>query len=206
MRRCYGCMKEYDEKYDVCPYCGYVAGTEPEVKSHLNPGTLLSGRYAVGKAIGHGGFGITYIAWDKKIKKVVAVKEYFPNAFSTRSAGETQVSCFNAKGEMFLKEGIKKMLDEAERLSSFSRNDNIVDIFDYFEENNTAYIVMEYLEGKDLKKYIEENGDKLAPEKAVELILPVLNALEDMHKEKLIHRDISPDNIFLCNNGKVKLP
>ncbi len=205
MQHCYGCMKEYGKEYDVCPYCGYVVGTKPESKSHLLPGTVLAGRYTVGKAIGHGGFGITYIAWDDKLQKTVAVKEYFPNAFSTRSEGDTQISCLNADAERFFTSGVKKMLDEARRLSSFSKNENIVDIYDFFEGNNTAYIVMEYLEGKNLKQYLEENGGKLAPEKAVELIMPVLNALEDMHKEHLIHRDISPDNIYLCNNGKVKL-
>lgn len=205
MQRCYGCMKEYGKDFDVCPHCGYVAGTEPESKSHLKPGTVLAGKYMLGRAIGHGGFGITYIAWEKVIQKTVAIKEFFPNAFSTRNEGETAVSCYNKKSEGFFKEGIRKMLDEAKRLSHFSSNENIVDIIEYFEENNTAYIVMEYLEGKDLKKYLEENGGKLEPKKAVEIILPVLNALEDMHKEKLIHRDISPDNIYLCDNGKVKL-
>ena len=205
MQRCYGCMKEYGKEYDVCPYCGYIVGTKPESKSHLQFGTKLADRYTVGKALGWGGFGITYIAWDDKLQKAVAVKEYFPNAFSTRSEGDTQLSCLNADAERFFTAGVKKMLDEARRLSSFSKNENIVDIYNFFEENNTAYIVMEYLEGKNLKQYLEENGDKLAPERAVELILPVLNALEDMHKEHLIHRDISPDNIYLCNDGKVKL-
>ncbi len=205
MRRCYGCMKEYSKEYDICPHCGYIVDTEPENKCHLFPGTVLAERYILGKVIGHGGFGITYIAWDNKLQKTVAIKEYFPNAFSSRSVGETQVSCYNTKSETFFKEGITKMLDEARRLSKFAKNENIVDIYDFFEENNTAYIVMEYLDGKDLKKYLEENGEKLSPEKAVEIILPVLNALEDLHKEKLIHRDVSPDNIYLCDNGKVKL-
>lgn len=205
MQRCLGCMNEFGKEFDICPHCGYVVGTEPENKSHLMPGTQLAGRYTLGKTVGHGGFGITYIAWDEKIQKAVAIKEFFPNAFSTRSEGEAQVSCYSRKSEEFLKEGIKKMLDEARRLSKFYRNENIVDIFDYFEENNTAYIVMEYLEGEDLKKYLAERGDRLSPEEAVNLILPVLNALEDMHKANMIHRDISPDNIYLCTNGKVKL-
>lgn len=205
MQRCYGCMREFGKQYEVCPHCGYIVETEPESKSHLVPGTVLAGRYMLGKVLGHGGFGITYIAWDSKINKTVAIKEYFPNAFSTRSAGETQVSCYNSKAEKFLRQGIEKMLDEARRVSKFSKNENIVDIYDFFEENNTAYIVMEYLEGRDLKIYLEENGGKLTPDKAVELMLPVLNALEDMHKENIIHRDISPDNIFLCESGKVKL-
>ena len=205
MQRCYGCMKEYGKDFNICPHCGYIADTVPESKYHLRPGTRLADKYVLGKVIGHGGFGITYIAWDSVIQKRVAVKEFFPNAFSTRSEGETAVSCYNRKSEEFLKEGIRKMLEEAKRLSSFSATDNVVDIFDFFEANNTAYIVMEYLDGKDLKKLLEENGGSLKPERAIEIIMPVLNALEDMHKEKVIHRDISPDNIFICGNGKVKL-
>lgn len=205
MQRCYGCMKEYGDNFNVCPHCGYIADTVPESKYHLKPGTCLADKYVLGKVIGHGGFGITYIAYDKVIQKRVAVKEFFPNAFSTRSEGELAVSCYNRKSEEFLKDGIRKMLEEAKRLSRFSSTDNVVDIFDFFEANNTAYIVMEYLDGKDLKKLLEENGGSLKPEKAIEIILPVLNALEDMHKENVIHRDISPDNIFICTNGKVKL-
>ena len=205
MQRCLGCMKEYGKEYDVCPFCGYMTDTVPTDKNHLIPGTILADRYMLGRAIGHGGFGITYIAWDEKIQKKVAVKEYFPNAFSTRQEGITEVSFYNEKAERFFKEGMSKMLDEARKISRFSDNENIVDIYDYFEENNTAYIVMEYLEGEDLKKYLEKKGGKISPEHAVKIILPVLNALKDMHKEKLIHRDISPDNIYMCNNGKVKL-
>ncbi|MBQ2903149.1 MAG: serine/threonine protein kinase [Clostridia bacterium] len=205
MQRCFGCMREFGKQYEVCPHCGYVVGTAPKIKSHLFCGTVLSGRYMLGKVLGHGGFGITYIAWDKKLNRPVAVKEFFPNALSTRSEGETHVSCYDDKASKFFRDGVRKMLDEGNRLSKFTNNENIVDVYDCFEENNTAYIVMEYLDGKDLKKYLEENGGRLAPEKTVEIIMPVLNALEDMHDEKLIHRDISPDNIFLCKKGGVKL-
>ena len=205
MQRCHGCMREFSDNYEICPRCGYIVNTPPKIKSHLFGGTVLSGRYMVGKVLGHGGFGITYIAWDKKLNRPVAIKEFFPNAFSTRSEGDSEVSCFDDKSSDFFREGVRKMLDEGTRLSRFSDNENIVNIYDCFEENKTAYIVMEYLNGKDLKHYLEERGGRITPEKAIEIILPVINALEDMHYERLIHRDISPDNIFLCDNGKVKL-
>lgn len=206
MRRCYGCMQEFADEFELCPHCGFIVGTAQEVKSHLPCGTKLSGgRYVVGKVLGYGGFGITYIAWDTKRNRRVAVKEFFPNALSTRSEGETVVSCYNSKSEKFFKEGVRKMLDEGERLSKFHKNESIVNVYDFFEANKTACIVMEYLEGKDLKKYLEENGGKLDADEAIEIMLPVLNALNEMHKENLIHRDISPDNIFICNNGKVKI-
>ncbi len=206
MKRCYGCMKEFDDEFELCPHCGFIIGTMPELKSQLPCGTkLANGRYILGKVLGHGGFGITYIAWDNKRQRPVAVKEFFPNALTTRGEGETSVSCYNEKSLLYFKEGVKKMLDEGERLSRFYKNENIVNVYDHFEANKTAYIVMEYLEGIDLKHYLKENGGKLDAEEAVEITLAVLNALIGMHSENIIHRDISPDNIFICNNGKVKL-
>lgn len=205
MQRCMGCMKEFGLEYDVCPHCGYIVGTKPEIKMHLKSGTVLSSRYILGKVLGYGGFGVTYIAWDNRLNRPVAVKEFFPHALSTRSEGTLKVSCYDKKSEEFFQNGKKKMIDEGNTLSGFSSNENIVNIFDCFEENNTAYIVMEYLEGKDIKAYLHEKGGKLTVKEAIGIILPVLNALEDMHKVKLIHRDISPDNIFLCSNGKIKL-
>lgn len=199
-------MKEFGEEFDVCPYCGYIKDTPPKNKLHLPGGTMLAGgRYMLGKVLGYGGFGITYIAWDTTLNRAVAVKEFFPNAMSTRTVGEAAVSCYNDKAAHYFKEGVQKMLDEAKRISKFTKNENIVDVYDCFEENNTAYIVMEYLDGEDLMKYFKENGKRLPPEEAVKFILPVLNALEDMHSVSLIHRDISPDNIYLCEDGKVKL-
>lgn len=205
MQRCMGCMKEFGKEYDVCPHCGYVVGTKPKMVSHLPGGTVISGRYTLGRVLGYGGFGITYLAWDEKLRRVVAIKEFFPHAISTRSEGSVEVLCYDEKTAEFFRNGVKKMIDEGHALSSFSSNANIVNIYDCFEENNTAYIVMEYLEGEDAKTFLNHQGGKLEPREAVRIILPVLNALEDMHKENLIHRDISPDNIFLCNDGKIKL-
>ena len=198
-------MKEYKDEFDLCPFCGYINDTPAKSKNHLEPGTEIANRYIIGKSLGQGGFGITYIAWDNKIQKTVTIKEFFPNALSTRGSGEVSVSCFNDRAEAHFKEGMKKMLDEGRRLSKFTDNENIVDVYDFFEENNTSYIVMEYLSGKDLKQFLEEKGGKLDPEEAVKIILPILNALSDMHKAQLIHRDVAPDNIFLCDNGKIKL-
>lgn len=202
---CLGCMKQFGKEFDVCPHCGFIVGTKPKFKDHLVPGTRLYGRYILGKVLGHGGFGVTYLAWDEKLSRAVAIKEFFPHAISTRSEGQTDLSCYDEKSEEFFREGVKKMLDEGMRISKFSSNPHVVNIYDCFEENNTSYIVMEYLEGKDLKEYLAEKGGRLAPEEAIRFITPIINVLEVMHKEHLIHRDISPDNIYLCNSGEVKL-
>lgn len=205
MQRCYGCMQEFKDEYELCPHCGFIMGTQPERVNHLPYGTRLQNRYIIGKALGHGGFGITYIAWDIEQESVVAIKEFFPHSLSMRNPGETEVYCYVEESDRYFRDGIRKMMDEGKKLSRFIENENIVDVYDYFQENNTAYIVMEYLEGRDLKKYLDEVGGKLEPQAAIRIMLPVLNALADMHSDNLIHRDIAPDNIFICDDGRIKL-
>lgn len=205
MQRCYGCMQEFEKEYELCPHCGFIVGTPTEMVNHLPYGTRLQDRYIIGKALGHGGFGITYIAWDDEEQSVVAIKEFFPHSLSMRNPGEKKVYCYVSDSSRYYKDGIKKMMDEGRKLSRFIENENIVDVYDFFEENNTAYIVMEYLEGRDLKKYLEEVGGRLEPQAAIRIMLPVLNALADMHSDNLIHRDIAPDNIFICDDGRIKL-
>ena len=205
MQRCYGCMKVFEKEYELCPHCGFIVGTPQVMVNHLPCGTRLRNRYIIGKALGHGGFGITYIAWDDKEQMVVAVKEFFPHSLSMRNPGDKEVYCYVTDSARYYTDGIKKMLDEGKKLSRFIENENIVDVYDFFEENNTAYIIMEYLEGCDLKKYLEEVGGRLEPQAAIRIMLPVLNALADMHSDNLIHRDIAPDNIFICDDGRIKL-
>lgn len=205
MQRCYGCMQEFEKEYELCPHCGFIVGTPTEMVNHLPYGTRLQDRYIVGKALGHGGFGITYIAWDDEEQSIVAIKEFFPHSLSMRNPGEKKVYCYVTDSAKYYTDGIRKMMDEGRKLSRFIENENIVDVYDFFEENNTAYIVMEYLEGRDLKKYLDEVGGKLEPQAAIRIMLPVLNALADMHSDNLIHRDIAPDNIFICDDGRIKL-
>ena len=205
MRRCMGCIKEYEDGITVCPYCGYTSGTPAREAYHLPPETILNGRYLVGRVIGFGGFGTTYIAWDLMLEKKVAIKEYMPSDFATRAPGETQLSVYDGElGEQF-EAGLKSFIDESRRLAKFNHEDGIVHIFDSFLENGTAYIVMEYLEGKTLKELLKERGGKIPYDEAVRYILPILKSLDAVHQTGIIHRDIAPDNIFLTNNGKVKL-
>ena len=205
MTRCMGCMKEYDDGLTVCPHCGYRQGTPAREAYQLPPETILNGRYLVGRVLGFGGFGTTYISWDLVLEKKVAIKEYMPSDFATRAPGETQLSVYDGElGEQF-EAGLKSFIDESRRLAKFNHEDGIVHIFDSFLENGTAYIVMEYLEGKTLKELLKERGGKIPYEEAVGYILPVLKSLNAVHQTGIIHRDIAPDNIFLTNDGKVKL-
>lgn len=204
LTRCLGCMELHSREFEICPECGYVSGMMPENPLHIYPGTYLKNRYIIGKVIGSGGFGITYIAWDTLLKTKVAVKEYLPSEFSTRSSGQTKVTVFTGDKTVQFTDGKDKFVDEAKRLAKFQNESGIVKIFDSFEENNTAYIIMEYLDGCTLGEYLEING-KMDADKAIELITPVIESLNSVHEVGIIHRDVAPDNIFVTKNGDVKL-
>lgn len=204
--RCMNCMNTYEGTGNCkCPYCGYEAGTPAKEAYHIQPGSLLHERYIIGRSIGYGGFGVTYVAWDEKLERRVAVKEYMPSDYATRIPGNLTVTIYDGERHNEFMTGLQKFLEEAQRLSKFQNTPGIVSILDTFSENLTAYIVMEYLEGSTLKEYLKENGGKMPYDKAIEVILPILAALTAVHKEGIIHRDIAPDNIFLTKDGEVKL-
>lgn len=204
MRRCLGCMEEYKDEYQVCPYCGYEVGTPPREAYHMVPGSLLAGRYTIGQVLGFGGFGVTYIGYDNTLDRKVAIKEYLPSEFSTRIPGQTEITTYEGERSEQFASGLGKFLDEAKMLAKMQETNGVVQIFNSFKENSTAYIVMEYLEGKTLKTYLEEKG-KLSIEEAKEILHPIIVALKDVHAMGIMHRDIAPDNIYLANDGRVKL-
>jgi serine/threonine protein kinase len=196
------------EKGDLtqCPSCGWVEGSEPESPQHLKPGTLLQGKYLVGRALGQGGFGITYLGWDVNLKLRLAIKEYLPQDLASRSPGHTQVSVYTSQNYRDQFEyGLQKFLQEAQTLAQFEGHPNIVSVRDFFRENDTAYIVMSYVEGITLKEHLALSGDKLPVDKALAIIMPVLDALVAVHEVGILHRDISPDNIFINRKGQVIL-
>ena len=201
---CLGCMTHYDEEYSICPICGYVEGTHVADTMHMEPGSRLQDRYIVGKALGNGGFGVTYIGRDTLIERNVAIKEYLPSEFSTRTPGQTKITVFTGdKSEQFA-DGLSRFVEEAQRLAKFANMDGIVNIFDSFEENNTAYIVMELLQGETLAERLKRDG-KIPVDETLTMMMPVIQSLEAVHKKGIIHRDIAPDNIFLTDSGNVKL-
>ena len=124
MQRCYGCMCEFNDEYELCPHCGFIMGTQPERVNHLPYGTRLQDRYTIGRALGHGGFGITYIAWDEEKESVVAIKEFFPHSLSMRNPGETEVYCYVEESNRYFNDGIRKMMEEGKKLSRFIENEN----------------------------------------------------------------------------------
>ena len=179
-KRCYGCMELYESEYDICPYCGYIYGSHAEEAVHMEPGTLLHDRYKIGKVLGYGGFGVTYIGWDGKLEQKVAIKEYLPSEFSTRMPGQSQITVFNGvKNEQF-HDGLTKFVDVAKRLAKFQNEPGIVKIFDSFEENDTAYIVMEYLDGETLTSYLKRVGT-IPEDDAIAILTPVIMSLQTVH-------------------------
>ena len=200
---CYHCMKEMLEP-PLCAFCGHSNEENHGEVYHVKPGSVLADRYMVGNALGEGGFGITYIGLDTTLGKRVAIKEFYPSGAANRTnllSDEVIVS--KSKTEFFQK-GVVRFLEEAKNVAQFYEEEGIVDVLDYFEANHTAYIVMEYVEGKTLKDCVNQNG-KFRLDKLIELLTPVMKSLSVVHARGIIHRDISPDNIMLTNRGKMKL-
>ena len=171
----------------------------------LRKGTRLIGRYTIEKVLGQGGFGITYLGIDELHEKKVAIKEFFPQGIVTRNIEYEDAVTVTFVGEKDnYNKGKEKFLKEARLMARFSKDEGIVKAQDFFEINNTAYIVMEYLEGITLKQYLREN-ERIEPEELLELFVPLIESLDEIHSQGLIHRDISPDNIMVLLGGKIKL-
>lgn len=171
----------------------------------LQRNTGLIGRYVIQKVLGQGGFGITYLGIDKLYGNKVAIKEYYPQKIAMRKAQyEDVVTVTSIEEKNNYNKGKKRFLDEAQVMARFNKNEGIVKILDFFEANNTAYIVMEYLEGITLKQYLGKYG-VIQFRNLIEMMLPLREALIEIHSQGLIHRDISPDNIMVQHNGKLKL-
>ncbi len=201
---CLNCFAQRGD-YDVCPYCGFVAGTMPAEGYLLFPGFRLWGRYVLGTVIGTGGFGVTYRAWDTRLNTMVAIKEFYPQNLVSRIPGESKVRVFSGDKQEAYHQQLQRFLAEAKSLAQFANDEHIVRVLDYFEDNGTAYIVMEYLDGETLKQYIERSGGRIPVKIALAFTTALLKALSSIHAKGIIHRDISPDNIFILRDGTIKV-
>ena len=202
---CYNCFREIPEQEGACPYCGFdLKENEKMYPGALRAGTVLKGRYLLGRVLGQGGFGITYLAWDESLKARVAVKEYMPGELATRLEHRQVVVRTAARQEEFAY-GQERFKEEARILAKFMGQPNIAGVTDYFDENGTSYFVMDYIEGISFKTYIAQAGGRVSPEEALDVMIPVLRALTAVHGEGLIHRDVTPDNIYITKDGNVKL-
>ena len=200
---CFNCMREADARA-VCPHC-HKQNVPDRIVHHLAPGTVLNGHYIVGNSLGEGGFGITYAGRDTKLQMRVAIKEYYPLGNANRNNSQTNevYTTTDAQSEAFEK-GKESFLREARSIARFSGAKGVVNIKTYFEEYNTAYIIMDYLEGENLLQYINNHGN-FAADELFRLMLPVMESLQAIHSESVIHRDISPDNIIYGSDGALTL-
>lgn len=188
-----------------CYLCGYEEKGEKD-KRALAQGTWLHGRYLVGRVLGIGGFGITYLTFDRQMRQRFAVKEYFPAEWAMRTVGTNVItSNSQSKDELYV-HGREVFVNEANILRSLQAARNIVDVRDFFLENGTAYMVMEYLEGHTLSTYMKENGSQpLSMALANRMLKEIGEALCQVHEHMLLHRDVSPDNIMMTKENEIKL-
>lgn len=206
--RCPNCMHTLENNDAVCPYCNFNIKDYINKPNCLNPFTVLQNKYMLGRVIGVGGFGITYIGWDLNLQTYIAIKEYFPESFASRNTNDpsmqNNVIPNETKKEVYDK-GLKRYVEEAQNLSKFYRLQGIVSVKDFFYENGTAYIVMEYINGINLKEYLNNMGGKLDENMVLTLMKPVFESMFEIHNSGLVHRDISPDNIMVDQDGRIKL-
>ena len=209
-----GCMELLENTSVPCPKCGFSLKDYQQPENGMPPYEILNGKYLVGKVIGIGGFGITYIGWDFYQSKKVCIKEYFPKGVAKREQTTTysteystysmDVFTVNTKKAAYLG-GLKGYIKEAETLSKFYGMPGIVSVRDFFYGNKTAYIVMEYIDGINFRQFAKSSGGVLQSYILFELLKDVIKALNSVHKAGVIHRDISPDNIMLNDKFKAKL-
>lgn len=202
---CPGCLRDAEFENGVCAKCGFDMNGYTVMPHHLVPGTLVKQRYKIGRVLGEGGFGITYIGIDTVLNLKVAIKEFYMSGYVNRNhdASPNVFATLGTHRDTFEKNR-EKFLNEARVLAQFYGEAGIVGVRDFCEENGTAYIIMDFLNGVDLKTYLEQKG-RLAPEEAVKLLMPVMTSLQHVHAEGIIHRDISPDNIMVMEDGSTKL-
>ena len=202
---CGNCFRETLTGQGICTACGFDSGANREkYPLALAPGSILNGRYIIGRVLGQGGFGITYTAKDHQTGQIMAIKEFFPDSMATRTSHTTVTPLTGEKGENFAY-GKNTFLNEAKTMAEFIGNPNIVRVYSYFEENGTGYFVMEYVDGRSFQDILKENFGRVSWEEALKILLPVMDALSAVHEKGIIHRDIAPDNICIAKDGTVKL-
>ena len=205
LQHCINCLRETEGFYPYpCQQCGWSPDQYGVSGLYLSPGTILHNQYQIARMLGHGGFGITYLAWDNLLEIKLAIKEYLPRDFATRNSTNAEVSTFAGDAKENFAYGLERFLEEARTLAKFQQHAGIVSVLNFFKGNGTGYMVMEYVDGLTLKDYLTDKG-KLPWDQTLKLFMPVMDALREVHKHGVLHRDISPDNIYLCQDNRIKL-
>ena len=208
LKRCYGCMRELSAPGAVCPHCGFDNTKDPASQpSHVLPcGTVLNGQYLVGRTLGQGGFGITYIGYDLNLEIPVCIKEYYPEGSASRVAGQSSgVYWGTSDYAQTLRDSRTSFVREARKAVKLRDLNHVVTVWGVFFENETAYIVMDYIEGETLKSRLVRTQEPLGEQECVALLTPVMRDLEKIHERGIIHRDIKPENLMIRSDGELML-
>ena len=212
-RKCPLCGEPVNPESSIlCTNCGNILteeisdDNEKTADTHTLPdNTILNQRYQIRRFLGQGGFGITYEGFDTLLNARVAIKEFYPKSLVERhNSISLNVTITLREDIENYKSGLNSFLNEARNLAQFTGEESIVHVSDFFQANNTAYIVMEFVEGITVAEYVKQNG-KMSFSSCMKYMIPIMNALEAVHKKNMIHRDISPSNIMIRQNGSVKL-
>lgn len=201
VERCVNCFRETIEV--PCPHCGWVPG-HPTRPPYIPVGTVLNECYRIGRVLGHGGFGITYLAWDTHLDLPIAIKEYFPRILATRVGETLSLSIYPGQKRVWFDDSLHRFQEEAKILAKFQRHPAIVGVYSFFRANGTCYMVMEYIAGVTLKAYLKHKG-LLSYRSTIKVMMPVMDALQAVHEVGLLHRDVSPHNVYITQKKQIKL-
>lgn len=201
IRRCLKCMHNLEPGEHICPSCGQEYGYAEAAYFALKPGTILNGTYLVGEMLGQGGFGITYIGFNLQAEQKVAIKEYFPMGTGMVSRENGAAVVWYRSG---IEEGFDSFLQEARKMAKLDSIPGVVGVKSVFLQNETAYIVMDFVEGKTLLSKLQREGP-MDFATCVSMLTPIIQSLAEVHKHGIVHRDISPDNIMVQPDGRMIL-
>ncbi len=204
MKLCMGCMNEIEDHITACPICGYDETTLVQESYYLNPGSVVGGKYIAGRVLEYGGYSVTYLGWDAELSRKVTIREYLPSDFSTRAKGEMEVTIYSGDALEQFEEGLGTFLNEGNTIEHLPGLQGIAQVYDCIAENETGYIVNEYLEGQNLKEILE-TGKKYEVDEALPIIRALLGGLQQIHASGVMHYDIAPENVVITMAGEVKL-
>jgi serine/threonine protein kinase len=195
---CIQCLQRHATA-ECCPHCGFNPDNYHPHPLYLKPETVLQNQYLIGKILGQGGFGITYIGLDLLLNKRVAIKEYLPSALASRAHDHATVVPLKNQTISFAK-GLRAFIEEARNLARF-KHPHIVQVSNYFEANQTAYMVMDYIEGDNPLSTLRTHDGHIKAQQALDILLPILDALDAVHAQHILHLDVSAHNILLTADG-----
>ncbi len=204
MKLCMGCMNQMEDNLSTCPHCGFNEAALKQESYYLTPGTVVGGKYIVGRVLSYGGHTVSYLGMDAEADRKVVVKEYLPSDFSTRSEGEKEVTIYSGDAQVQFERGLTNFLNEANRIQALGSPEGIARVYDCIAENDTGYVVSEYIQGQTLKDILA-TGKKYTPEEAAAFISKILTGLSKVHPMNIVHCDIAPETIMVTDSGEIKL-